>query len=177
MLVLYIVLAVFGLPFLIALFTRKDFEIERSIVIEKSADSLFNYLKYSEHSREYSKWVMADPDLRIMRNGIDGETGFIFAWDSDNNQVGRGEQEIIELIPSQKIGYEIRFTKPFKSVAHTQFQLKPITENQTEVTWAFQSSMNYPMNFMLLLKMDKMLANDLAISLENLKLIQEDNPN
>lgn len=49
-----------------------------------------------------------------------------------------------------------------------------LSANKTKVTWGFLGHMNYPMNLLLLL-MDfkKMIGDDLAIGLTNLKKVLE----
>ncbi len=45
-----------------------------------------------------------------------------------------------------------------------------VQRDQTKVQWSFQSEMKYPMNVMLLImNIEKLLGNDLEISLANLK--------
>ena len=46
--------------------------------------------------------------------GTDGTVGFISAWESDIKNVGSGEQEILNIVEGERLGYEIRFLKPFK---------------------------------------------------------------
>jgi hypothetical protein len=53
-------------------------------------------------------------------------------------------------------------------------QTDSVSQNETRVTWKFDSRMNYPMNIMLLfMNMDKMVGNDLAKGLINLKQVLE----
>ncbi len=50
----------------------------------------------------------------------------------------------------------------------------PVASAETRVTWQFDSRMNYPMNLMLLfMNMEKMVGNDLATGLTNLKQVLE----
>ncbi len=37
---------------------------------------------------------MTDPLMKKQFKGTDGTVGFLYAWDSQNNEVGKGEQEI-----------------------------------------------------------------------------------
>jgi hypothetical protein len=106
--------------------------------------------------------------------GIDGTVGFVSAWDSDNKQVGKGEQEIIKITDGEKIDYEIRFLKPFEGKANAYLTVDSVSKNETTVRWGFQSKMKYPMNIMLLMtNMEKMVGNDLGTGLANLKTVLE----
>ena len=105
--------------------------------------------------------------------GTDGSVGFVYAWDG-NKQAGKGEQELKGIREGERIDVEVRFIKPFEGIATTPFTTKPISENETLVTWGMTSTLKYPMNLMLLfMNMDKLLGKDLETSLLTLKKILE----
>jgi hypothetical protein len=58
-----------------------------------------------------------DPNMKTEFRGSDGTEGFISAWESDNKNVGQGEQEILKIVNGERVDYEIRFIKPFKSTS------------------------------------------------------------
>jgi hypothetical protein len=65
---------------------------------------------------------------------------------------------------------EMRFLKPFKSVAHGYFTTTAVNENQTKVAWGFKARMPYPFNLMMvMMNMEKMLGNDFEEGLANMK--------
>lgn len=174
---LVIVLAVFGLItffLIIGLFIKKDYRVGVSININKPKIQVYKYLILLKNQDIYSKWAYMDKDMKRTYSGSDGTIGFISAWDSDKKQVGAGEQEITNIIGTDKIEYELRFLKPFKSIAKTYFEIKSINEIETEVTWGFSSTMRYPFNLVLLfIDMEAMIAEDFDIGLTNLKKILE----
>ncbi len=171
--ILLIIGGIIGLLLIIGLFSRKGYSLQRSITIDKPVAPVFDYLRHIKHQDKFSKWVMTDPGMKREFKGTDGTVGFIYAWDG-NKQAGKGEQEIKALIEGKHIDLEVRFEKPFVAVAKTPFSLEAISANQTKVTWGMTSSMNYPMNIMLLImNMEKMLGKDMDISLGNLKRILE----
>lgn len=159
---------------IVATFVKKEYTIKREIVIKQSRHLVFEYLKHLKNHNQFIKWVMLDPLMKSDFKGTDGTVGFISAWESDNNKVGKGEQEIKRINPEKQIDLEIRFIKPFHGVANSYLTTQSISDNNTLVEWKFESQMAYPMNLMLLvLNMDKMLGNDLQISLNNLKVLLE----
>jgi uncharacterized protein YndB with AHSA1/START domain len=106
--------------------------------------------------------------------GTDGTEGFISAWDSDMKNVGKGEQEILKVVDGERIDYEIRFLKPYKSTSWAYITTATVNDNQTRVRWEFNGNMKYPTNLMLLfMNMEKMVGNDLNKGLQNLKTILE----
>lgn len=161
------------LPFLLGLFAPKSYTIERSILINRPADEVYDYLRHLKNQDLFSKWVMRDPNMKKTYRGEDGSVGFVYAWEG-NKQAGKGEQEIKLLEPGKRIEAEVRFEKPFKAVAQTPFVIQQTETGQSKVIWGMHSSMNYPMNSMLLImNMDKLLGKDLEISLDNLRRLLE----
>ena len=107
--ILISVAALITLLLIIALFIKKEYVIKREIVINKSSEEVYKYIKFLRNQENYSKWVMADPGMKKEFTGTDGNTGFVYAWDSENKNVGKGEQEIIRLAEGERVDSEIRF--------------------------------------------------------------------
>lgn len=163
-----------GLVLIIALFMKKEMRAEREIVINKPKEDVYAYVRHLKNQNSYSKWATMDPAMKKSFRGTDGTVGFVSAWESNNSDVGRGEQEIKAIRPGEKIDYEIRFNEPFESVATSYITTKATGESSTKVTWAFEGKMMYPMNIMrLFMNMDDMIGDDLETGLQNLKGILE----
>jgi len=159
---------------IIALFVKKEYAIEREVVINQPLQKVFDYIKYIKNQDNYSVWNRIDPAMKKTYTGIDGTVGFMYAWDSNNKQAGKGEQEIISIQPNDKLGMRIHFIKPFEGLADVHMTTTALSGNQTKVKWGLSSKMNYPMNIMLLvMNMENMLGKDLAKGLANLKIILE----
>jgi hypothetical protein len=172
--ILFIVIIIILIPFLIAIFTSNKFEIESEIVIQKPAQLVYDYVKLLKNQDHYSKWVMTDPQMKKDFKGVDGNVGFVYAWDSKNKSVGKGENEIINLVEGRRVDTEIRFLKPFESTSNINMLLAAMPDNSTKVQWIFNGSRNYSMKvFQLLFNIDKSLKKDMATSLVNLKNILE----
>lgn len=175
--ILAVIIALVALVLIVAMFVRKDYAVKRKITINKPKEAVFDYIKLIANSENYSKWVMLDPDSRKEFRGTDGTEGFVYAWDSDIKNVGKGEQEIKTIKDGERIDHEIRFFKPFEGRADASMQTKSEGNGTTVVIWAFKSAMKYPMNIMLLfVNFEKMLGNDMQESLQNLKELLEKNP-
>lgn len=114
---------------------------------------------------------MVDPSMKKKFNGTDGTVGFKYEWNG-NKKAGEGEQEITNLVEGKKLETEIRFVRPFPSVAKANMMTESISANQTKVGWRNSGEMKYPMNVMVSM-VEKMLAKDMNESLNNLKRILE----
>lgn len=151
-----------------------DFETERSVVIDKPNQEVFDYVKYLRNQYNYSVWGALDPDMRQDFRGTDGTVGFVSAWEG-NEDAGAGEQEIVGMVEGERIDYELRFFEPFESTSNTFMSTEAISENQTRVTWGMSGSMPRPMNIMLLfIDMEELIGSDYETGLNNLKLILEE---
>jgi len=174
LIILSVIVGIIALLLIIALFSKKDYSLFRSITINQPRQEVFNYVKLLRNQEKYSKWVMTDPTMKTNLTGTDGTVGFIYAWEG-NKQAGKGEQEIKAIKEGERLDIEVRFIKPFEGIASTPFTTETVGDNQTKITWGMISSMKYPMNIMLVfMNMEKMLGKDLEISLGNLKRILEE---
>lgn len=113
-------------------------------------------------------WNLIDPDMKKTYQGNDGEVGFIYSWDSQDENVGAGEQEILEINEYDNIKFELRFKRPWETTNYAQFDLEG-ANGSTNVTWSISGSVPYPFNFFnLFMNMDDMIGEDLEKGLENL---------
>lgn len=154
-----------------ALFVKKDYAVEREITINKPKQEVFDYIKYLKNQDHYSKWAMMDPEMKKTYRGTDGTVGFVSTWESDNKEVGTGEQEIKKITEGEQIDFELRFFKPFEANEAAYMKTEAVSENQTLVKWGFNGHMDYPMNlFLLFMNFDKMIGGDLETGLSRLKI-------
>ncbi len=172
--ILIVVVILIAIPLVAALFIKKDYAVEREVIINKPKAEVFEYVKYLKNQNKFSKWANLDPNMKQEFRGTDGTVGFVSAWESQSDDVGKGEQEIKGIKDGERIDYEIRFLKPFESTSPAYMTTETINGNQTKVKWGFSGHMPYPMNIMLgVMNMEKMLGDDFQLGLNNLKGIME----
>ena len=68
--ILLVLAAIIALILIIALLTKKEYFIQREILIDAPLPKVFDYLKQLKNQDNFNKWVMADPDMkkRFYRN-------------------------------------------------------------------------------------------------------------
>jgi hypothetical protein len=165
---------IIALLLLIALFIKKEYSVEREIVIKQPKKIVFDYIRLLKNQDSFSKWATMDPDMKKEYSGTDGTVGFVSSWVSQSKQVGKGEQTIKKINEGESIDYDLHFIKPFDAKSNASMATEFISDNQTRVKWSFSSRMKYPMNIMLLtMNMEKMLGGDLLTGLKNLKSVLE----
>ena len=170
--ILIVVLCVIALPFIIALFVPKSYTVNVSETINQPKQIVYDYVRILDHQKEYSIWVMEDPDLNPEIIGTDGSIGAIQKWNSKMDNVGEGEQEITALTP-ERMDVDLRFKRPFEGTAKAANIFKAVSENQTQITSEFYSNDPYPFNLPSYLFGRKMIYEAQTKNLQNLKRILE----
>jgi hypothetical protein len=172
--ILLVVAGIIVLALITGLFLKKDYTIEREIVINRPKQEVFGYLKHLKNQNNFSKWSMMDPKAVMDFRGTDGTVGFVSGWDSLVKQVGKGEQEITKIAEGERVDFALRFFRPFESHAEAYFRTESKGENGTRVIWGFHTKMKFPMNLTgLFMNMEKMVGDDLSAGLTNLKNLLE----
>ncbi len=172
--ILLVIVALIIILLIIALFVRKDYAVERTVTINKPKQQVFDYIKYVKNQDNYSKWNKIDPAMKKSYQGTDGTPGFVYSWDSEKKEAGKGEQSIKKVTEGERIDLGLHFIKPFEGLADAYMTTTAVGDNQTKVTWGFNSKMKYPFNAMLLfMNMEKMVGDDLQEGLDNLKVLME----
>lgn len=170
--ILFVIAGIIILALVAALFVSKEYSVKREITINKPSQEVYDYVKFIKNQEHYNKWVMMDPNMKKDYQGTDGTVGFVYAWDSQKDDVGKGEEEIKVLEEGKKINLEVRFIRPFEGLATTEMTTEAISPTQTKVSWGMSGRSAYPMNLTNTI-MDGMLGADLEQSLQTLKGILE----
>ena len=66
MIVLYILLGLIGIIILLALIAPKKYEVNRSVIIDKSLPEVFQYLKFVRNQDHWSPWKKKDPNKNLL---------------------------------------------------------------------------------------------------------------
>ncbi|MDP4272031.1 MAG: SRPBCC family protein [Bacteroidota bacterium] len=172
--ILAVLLSLVALVYIIALFSRKEYVVERTVIIKRPKQEVFDYVKLLKNQEFYTVWSKMDVNMQREYLGTDGTVGAIMKWNSKVKNVGVGEQEIHALNEDKSIDWELRFLKPFRSTSRVYMLVESVSENETKVCWGFDGRMGYPQNVMLLMmNMEQMLGKDLQGGLDNLKKVLE----
>ncbi|PKG56495.1 SRPBCC family protein [Shewanella sp. GutDb-MelDb] len=172
--ILIVILVLIALPFIIALFVQKEYSVITNITIDKTTAEVFNYVKYLKNQENFSVWAQMDPNMTKRYLGTDGTVGFVSRWESDNEEVGVGEQEIMRIDEGKRIDFELRFYSPFESTDLAFMTTESTSTDQTLVKWGFDGHLDYPMNLLFLfMDFETMIGNDLNQGLVQLKQVLE----
>ncbi|ESU23197.1 hypothetical protein FEDK69T_13490 [Flavobacterium enshiense DK69] len=171
---LLFVLAIAVILMVAGLFVKKDYALEREIIIKKPVAEVFKYIRMVKNQDNFSVWNKKDPNAKKEYKGTDGEVGFVYSWDSENDEVGKGEQEIMKIVENERIDLKLRFKEPFEAEDDAYFVTEGLSPNETKVKWGFKGHLDYPMNlFLLMVDMEKEIGGAMEMGLSDLKVILE----
>jgi hypothetical protein len=167
-----VILILILLPFIVAIFIPRSYTVSVSETINQPKQVVYDYVRILNNQKNYSVWVMADPNLNPVITGTDGSVGAIQKWNSKVDDVGEGEQEITSLTPD-RMDLVLRFKRPFAGTSKAANIFKSITDNQTILTSEFYSNESYPMNLPSYIFGRKMIEKSQIKNLQNIKHILE----
>lgn len=111
-----------------------DFRIERSLVVNATAETIYPLVNNQEAMQRWSPWAKLDPDAKMTRQGPAEGIGSVVRWEG-NMQVGVGTSTLTESRPNEFVQFRLDFEKPFPSSSVAEFTFVPQGE-ATQVTWA-----------------------------------------
>src|SRR6266850_1432998 len=136
-----------------------DYRIVRSASVSAPAPAVFAQINDFHNWEAWSPWAKRDPAARNSFEGPRAGKGAIFRW-AGNKEVGEGNMTISESRPSDLIGINLEFLKPFPNTSVTEFTFKP-EGNQTVVTWSMTGKCNFMAKGVhLFMNMDRMVGGD-----------------
>ncbi|MFY9308959.1 MAG: SRPBCC family protein [Bacteroidia bacterium] len=170
--IVIVIVCIILLPFIVAIFIPRTYTVAVSETINKSQQEVYDYIRLLDNQKNYSIWVMEDPNLNPQIVGTDGTVGAIQKWNSKLEDVGEGEQEITALSP-ERMDVDLRFKRPFEGDAKAAYLFKAVSDSQTVITAEFYSNSPYPFNLPAYLFGKKMIAEAQTTNLQNVKRILE----
>ena len=158
---------VFGV---ISLFLPDTSHVERSTTINAPAAKIFPYVNNLKAFNEWSPWTDIDPSTQYKFTGPETGVGAKVDWASEHNEVGKGSQEIIESRANEFVKTRLEFGGG--GPAEAQFILSP-AGSATQITWAFDTNLNNPIEKYFGLMMDKWVGQAYEKGLGQLKTLIE----
>lgn len=168
--ILLAVLAIFGCAALYVMTQPSEYKVVRSRTIPASASATFSQMTDFKKFVEWNPWSKLDPKQTINYKGEANAVGHGYAW-KGNDMVGEGEMVIKEIVPNQKVVYELTFLQPHASTSPTYFSLNG-GEKEVKVDWVMEGKYGgFVEKFFMTMMggMDKMIGKDFEKGLENLE--------
>jgi hypothetical protein len=149
-----------------------DFKVQRSIAIKAPAGKIYGQIVDLKAWQAWSPYEKKDPAMKRTLSGAPSGKGAVYEWDGNKN-VGAGRMEVIEANAPSKVALKLDFLKPFEGHNVAEFTMVP-SGDTTDVTWAMYGPAPFITKLMsTFFNMDKMIGDDFADGLANLKALVE----
>jgi len=147
--------------------------VERSGIINASAEQIFEQVNTMENWVNWSPWHKIDTNTVYTFNEISVGEGASYSWVSEDENVGKGSLTIIKSIPNDSIAAELFFEGQGKSICYYTFKQ---TDAGIEFKMGMISDAAYnPMARYFNLLIDKFLGKDFEAGIANMKQYCENN--
>ncbi|MEM1263161.1 MAG: SRPBCC family protein [Pseudomonadota bacterium] len=149
--------------------------VERTIVIDRPAATVFAQLNDFHQFNRWSPWYDLAPDeTRYTFSGPRRGVGAVMHWESTNPSVGKGTQTITASEPPKSLETALEFDDFGENTAG--FDLKPV-DGGTEVTWFLAQEHGYdPASRLFGSMLDRFVGPDYERGLAKLKTVTEELP-
>lgn len=151
-------------------FLPSEFDIQRSEIINSSADKVFPQINTLQNWKNWSSWSVNDKTVKFTYNDIKSGKGASMEWTSENS--GYGKIIITKSIENQLVGYDIALNEDGE---FSQGEIKLNEKNgKTEVIWRFFGEFGAnPVYRYFGLFMEDLVGKDFEQSLGRLKEFSE----
>ena len=170
--ILYIIGGIALLVLLIGFTSPRMARMNRSIIIDASAEKIFPYLNnlksFVDH---WSPWTEKDPSAAHEYNDIAEGKGAHYSWKGEPKKVEEGSMTIMESETNKHVKTKLQFKGRGDALAGWTLEAQ---DGKTKVTWDFESDngMN-PIGRIFGRFMDKFLGPDYENGLNKLKEVVE----
>lgn len=165
-------LAIIGLLLIISFFLPSDMHVERSMVINASAEAAFTQINTPKNWEKWSPWYKMEPTAQMTYFGPEAGTGAGYTW--KGAKTGEGKMTITDSKSNELIVTELDFGKMGKAGAGYRFEP---ADNGVKVSWYFDSekSSNPLVKYMNVM-MKGMLEKQFDEGLAGIKTLAESMP-
>ena len=168
-----IVVCIIALILIIPLFLPSNFHVERSVIIERSPERVFQTAIDMSQRAKWDPWIEMEPDVKMEVTMKPEIIGSGYYWKGDT--IGEGRITIKEFVPNELIKSEIEFIAPRSSKSDVIWTFKENKEG-TKITWAIEGTLSYPIEKWMGLFMEQMMAESFEKGLANFKTLVESKP-
>lgn len=168
-----IILVLIALFLLVALALPSEYRVERSIVVERQPEFVFNQIGNFNNFEKWNPWMEREPDAKSIVTGTPMTPGHKWEWEGE--KTGKGFLEIEEIDPGRMVDSKLVFQEPNTMEADNIMTLRK-TGAGTKVTWKMTGELGYPGGRYIGLFLDGMLGPDFEKGLKNLKEHTETSP-
>ena len=148
------------------MFLPKTYAVNRTAVINAPDSVIYKNIADFNEFYKWNPWAKMEPTAKTSISGPVAQPEHLYNW--EGKETGTGYMKIKSVEPNQMVDIELKFIKPFESLADTRFDIVKEGEGN-KVTWTMSGENVGTMNKWMGLMMDKMIGKDFESGLKNLK--------
>ncbi len=168
--ILKIVLAIIAVVLIVifvgGLFLPKTYTVNRTAIINAPDSVIYKNIADFNEFLKWNPWSKMEPNAKTTISGQVAKAGHLYQW--EGKETGSGQMKITSVIPDKMVDIELKFIKPFESIADTRFDIVPEGTGY-KVTWTMSGESTGTFSKWMSLAMDKMIGKDFEDGLKFLK--------
>ncbi len=168
-----IILIIIALFLIIPLFLQSNFHVERSTVVEKPVNVVFQTAIDMNQRAKWDPWIEMEPEAKMNVQMTPEVIGSGYSWKGEI--IGEGKITINEFVPNELIKSKIEFIAPQSMESDVIWNFMELDEG-TKIIWAFEGTLSYPIEKWFGLFMDNTLGSQFEKGLSNFKSLVESLP-
>lgn len=166
--VLGIIIVVLAVIILIGgMFLPKTYSVSRSAVINAPDSVIYKNIADFNEFYKWNPWAKMEPSAKTKISNPVEKPDHLYEW--EGKETGQGYMKVKSLEPYKMVDIELKFIKPFESLADTRFDIAP-EGTGNKVTWSMSGDQNLISKWMgVFVSMDSMIGKDFEDGLKFLK--------
>jgi len=171
MIFVFILLGLIVSLLIVSALMPKTYNVEKTIVIHKPAAEVKKQVGDLNAYALWNPWQQSEPASSKTITGSANTPGHKYAW--HGKKIGIGSLTISG-IDDRHIHFDLEFLKPWKSKAKDNWLFEQWGDgNETKVTWQNSGDLPWPMARLMGPMINKNLAHQFGLGLDNLKKLCE----
>lgn len=163
---LVIIVVIIAILFIGSLFLPKTYSVGRTISIAAPDSVIYRNIADFNEFGKWNPWLKKEPSAKVTVSGTVAAPDHLYQW--EGKEVGSGQMRITAVKPYELVSIELKFIKPFESIAETHFYITKDGE-QNKVTWTMSGKNENVFRKWMSLMMDRMIGKDFEEGLLSLK--------
>lgn len=149
------------------MFLPKTYTVNRTTTINATDNVIYKNIADFNEFLKWNPWAKMEPTAKTKISSPVATTDHLYEW--EGNETGQGYMKIKSVEPNKMVDIELKFIKPFESLADTRFDITPEGDGN-KVTWTMSGENNLISKWMcVFVSMDKMIGKDFEDGLKSLK--------
>ncbi len=149
------------------MFLPKTYSVSRSTVINAPDSVIYKNIADFNEFYKWNPWAKMEPTAKTKITNPVATVGHLYEW--EGKETGQGYMKVKNLSPYKMVDIELKFIKPFESLADTRFDIAN-EGTGNKVTWTMAGDQNLMSKWMcVFVSMDKMIGKDFEDGLKSLK--------